>query len=313
MSGSADSNNGLIQMEVSKIRIDERRGEQVVVLKEKGGNRLLPIIIGISEVTAIKMKISGIQPPRPLTHDLLKNTISQLDAAEPLTVYANVARPFKSPNVFDFAVAIDFGFIGNAELKPQQGTEYEVGVRLHDPHLGSLGANWFHSKVEDEILFNNLTFRSENFDTARTGVELTVKPTMPIPKLNGLFTYTFLKAEFRKGLYKDKSLPGVPEHQAALHLSYKPIPKLQCSLDWMIVHDFFRINDFTNSLPGDNYGVLNLGIRYHVKPNATLHFRVENATNEEYTSFQSSNGVTVSTGENPAPPVVFAGGITLQF
>ncbi len=67
-------------MEVSKIRIDERRGEQVVVLKERGGNRLLPIIIGISEVTAIKMKISGIQPSRPLTHDLLQNTISQLGA-----------------------------------------------------------------------------------------------------------------------------------------------------------------------------------------------------------------------------------------
>jgi len=74
------TDNGLIEMEVSKIRIDERRGEQVVVLKEKDGNRLLPIIIGISEVTAIKMKISGIQPPRPLTHDLLKNTIAQLDA-----------------------------------------------------------------------------------------------------------------------------------------------------------------------------------------------------------------------------------------
>ena len=72
--------NGLVQMEVSKIRIDERRGEQVVVLKERGGNRFLPIIIGISEVTAIKMKISGIQPPRPLTHDLLRDTIAQLGA-----------------------------------------------------------------------------------------------------------------------------------------------------------------------------------------------------------------------------------------
>jgi len=72
--------NGLVQMEVSKIRIDERRGEQVVVLKEREGNRLLPIIIGISEVTAIKMKISGIQPPRPLTHDLLRTTITQLGA-----------------------------------------------------------------------------------------------------------------------------------------------------------------------------------------------------------------------------------------
>ena len=72
--------DGLVEMEVSKIRIDERRGEQVIVLKERAGTRVLPIIIGISVVTAIKMKISGIQPPRPLTHDLLRATISQLGA-----------------------------------------------------------------------------------------------------------------------------------------------------------------------------------------------------------------------------------------
>ena len=80
MGESSHHTNGLVQMDVNKIRIDERRGEQVVVLKERGGNRFLPIIIGISEVTAIKMKISGIQPPRPLTHDLLKDTIAQLGA-----------------------------------------------------------------------------------------------------------------------------------------------------------------------------------------------------------------------------------------
>ena len=80
MGEPAHESNGLVQMEVSKIRIDERRGEQVVVLKERGGNRILPIIIGISEITAIKMKISGIQPPRPLTHDLLHSTIAQLGA-----------------------------------------------------------------------------------------------------------------------------------------------------------------------------------------------------------------------------------------
>ena len=77
----ASSGNGLIEMEVNRIRIDERRGEQVIVLKERGGNRMLPIIIGISEVTAIKMKISGVTPPRPLTHDLLQNAIEQLGAA----------------------------------------------------------------------------------------------------------------------------------------------------------------------------------------------------------------------------------------
>ena len=80
MAAEPGQSNGLVQMDVAKIRIDERRGEQVIVLKERGGNRLLPIIIGISEVTAIKMKISGIQPPRPLTHDLLRTTITQLGA-----------------------------------------------------------------------------------------------------------------------------------------------------------------------------------------------------------------------------------------
>lgn len=78
---SEPTHDGLILMEVNKIRIDERRGEQVIVLKEKGGSRLLPIIIGISEVTAIKMKVSGLVPPRPLTHDLLRQTIDQLGAS----------------------------------------------------------------------------------------------------------------------------------------------------------------------------------------------------------------------------------------
>ena len=72
--------NGFIEMEISKIRIDEKRGEQIIVLKERGGSRMLPIIIGISEVTAIKMKVSGVTPPRPLTHDLLHSTIEQLGA-----------------------------------------------------------------------------------------------------------------------------------------------------------------------------------------------------------------------------------------
>ncbi|MFC1624248.1 bifunctional nuclease family protein [Candidatus Omnitrophota bacterium] len=70
----------IVEMELNKIRIDENRGEQVIVLKEKGGSRILPIVIGIMEVTAIKMKISGIMPPRPMTHDLFYLTIKQLGA-----------------------------------------------------------------------------------------------------------------------------------------------------------------------------------------------------------------------------------------
>jgi len=70
----------MIEMELNKIRIDENRGEQVIVLKEKQGDRMLPIVIGIMEVTSIKMNISGIKPPRPMTHDLLNNVIEKLGA-----------------------------------------------------------------------------------------------------------------------------------------------------------------------------------------------------------------------------------------
>ena len=70
----------MVEMELNKIIIDEKRQEQVIVLKEKDGQRLLPIIIGLLEATAIKMEIGGVTPPRPLTHDLLKKLIETLDA-----------------------------------------------------------------------------------------------------------------------------------------------------------------------------------------------------------------------------------------
>ncbi|MBN3038487.1 MAG: bifunctional nuclease family protein [Candidatus Omnitrophica bacterium] len=70
----------IVEMELIRILMNEKRGEQMVVLKEKQGNITLPIIIGIPEASAIKLKISGIQPPRPMTHDLLKDAIGQLGA-----------------------------------------------------------------------------------------------------------------------------------------------------------------------------------------------------------------------------------------
>ncbi len=70
----------MIELVLSKIKIDENRSEQVIVLKERQGDRYLPVVIGIAEVNAIKLKLSGIEPPRPLTHDLLLKTIQELGA-----------------------------------------------------------------------------------------------------------------------------------------------------------------------------------------------------------------------------------------
>ncbi|MGD0337048.1 MAG: bifunctional nuclease family protein [Candidatus Omnitrophota bacterium] len=70
----------MVEMELNKIVIDEKRHDQLIVLKEKDGNRILPIVIGLAEASAIKLKISGFTPPRPLTHDLLHTAIKDLEA-----------------------------------------------------------------------------------------------------------------------------------------------------------------------------------------------------------------------------------------
>jgi len=68
----------MIELELSRIIIDEEKKEQVIILKEKDGQRLLPIIVGIAEASAIKMKLSGFKPPRPLTHDLIGSILTSL-------------------------------------------------------------------------------------------------------------------------------------------------------------------------------------------------------------------------------------------
>lgn len=70
----------MIQVELSKIIIDEKRQDQIIVLKEKNGERQLPIVIGFLEASSIKMKLSGVEAPRPMTHDLLVATFEGLDA-----------------------------------------------------------------------------------------------------------------------------------------------------------------------------------------------------------------------------------------
>ena len=55
----------MIELVLSKIKVDENRHEQLVVFREKDGNRYLPLAIGISEINSIKLKLSGIIPPRP--------------------------------------------------------------------------------------------------------------------------------------------------------------------------------------------------------------------------------------------------------
>lgn len=65
-------------MEVVGVRVEMPSNQPIVLLKETGGERYLPIWIGAVEATAIAFAQQGVVPARPLTHDLMKDVVEAL-------------------------------------------------------------------------------------------------------------------------------------------------------------------------------------------------------------------------------------------
>ena len=71
----------MIEMTIDSIRVSLMNYQRVVILKEKGTNRYLPIWIGPAEADAIAVKLQNVELSRPLTHDLLQSVITTLGAS----------------------------------------------------------------------------------------------------------------------------------------------------------------------------------------------------------------------------------------
>jgi bifunctional DNase/RNase len=67
-------------MEVVGVRVEMPSNQPIVLLKEIDGSRFVPLWVGAVEATAIAFAQQGVEPPRPLTHDLMNNLLDLLDA-----------------------------------------------------------------------------------------------------------------------------------------------------------------------------------------------------------------------------------------
>lgn len=70
----------MIEMALSRIVMRENNEQVVIFLKEADGERVFPIIIGLHEAFEIKRKVLHVETARPLTHDLVRNILRELDA-----------------------------------------------------------------------------------------------------------------------------------------------------------------------------------------------------------------------------------------
>jgi bifunctional DNase/RNase len=81
----------MIEVKIESVRVSLMSPNQVVILKELEGERRLPLFIGKTEGDAITFKLNEVAVPRPLTHDLAVNVLSEL-GAQPLRVVIHELR-----------------------------------------------------------------------------------------------------------------------------------------------------------------------------------------------------------------------------
>jgi bifunctional DNase/RNase len=69
-----------IEMTIKGLMVDPITNMPIIILRDKDGQRVLPIWVGVFEANAIALQMENVTTPRPMTHDLLKNVISDLKA-----------------------------------------------------------------------------------------------------------------------------------------------------------------------------------------------------------------------------------------
>ncbi len=103
-------------MELTGVRVELPTNQPIVLLREREGERYLPIWIGASEAAAIALSLQGVVTPRPMTHDLLKTILEDL-AVDVQRIVVTELR--------------DATFFATIQLQ-RQGEDHEVSSRPSD-------------------------------------------------------------------------------------------------------------------------------------------------------------------------------------
>ncbi len=111
----------LVPCTVESVRVHVLTGQHVVLLQAKDGNRLLPIWIGPDQAHSIATRIAGIANERPLTHDLMMDTITKLGAEITRIVVKELVSDESGGGIFHGSLFMQL-----------QGRELEIDCRPSD-------------------------------------------------------------------------------------------------------------------------------------------------------------------------------------
>ncbi len=117
----------MLELDLVGVRVELPSNQPIVLLKEMGGTRYLPIWIGAAEATAIAFALQGIETPRPMTHDLLRDILRETNVQVERIVISDLVDQ-------TFFATIRMVAGGNAvEVSSRPSDAIAVAVRLGCP------------------------------------------------------------------------------------------------------------------------------------------------------------------------------------
>ena len=226
-------------------------------------------------------------------------------------VFTKYATVYRYPFLDEQAVYSGWGadeFLFN--LEKEKGKSYEAGTQFYPIENLGVGLTLFRTDMEDEIVFNNATWKNENLDETRhEGAEFSLSYKMEKWfKVYG--NYTYHDAEFRNGTNIGKKVPLVPRDKVNAGLEIYLPHAFTLRPEMRYVSDCFQGGDNSNTAEKvRSYTFYNLYLLYRpewggFKPSAFI--GIENLTDEKH-ELISYNGYY------PYPGITLKGGVSLTF
>jgi bifunctional DNase/RNase len=116
------------RLDVLGVRVETPTNQPIVLLQEQGSNRCLPIWIGAAEAAAIAYAQQGVEPPRPLTHDLMINILAALE------------RPLAEVRITELVDQVfhaELHFADGVVVESRSSDAIALALRAEVPILGS--------------------------------------------------------------------------------------------------------------------------------------------------------------------------------
>ncbi len=141
-----------IEMTIKGLMVDPITNMPIILLRDDAGDKVLPIWVGVFEANAIALQIENIATPRPMTHDLLRNVILDLNA----TIQKIVVCDLKDSTFYALIYLLIDEQTVAIDARPSDAIA--LALRSHAPIL-----------VEEELIDNakSLEFKPDKADSDR--------------------------------------------------------------------------------------------------------------------------------------------------